>query len=110
MSEKLKDRMAAATRLTREGRLQEAMAMLRGTPPAEPAPHASTHQHRAHASPEPDQRPHATPFRRPRPAGLHARPSLRERVPLVVPLGARYESREFSGAAGTRQYASNPRK
>lgn len=92
MSGRLKELMAAATRLTREGKLAEAVSLLGQIGPRNAEARA------------PADRPAPPPLRRPRPAGLHARPSLRERVAVFVPPGARFEAREFVGAAGRRRY------
>ncbi|MDQ3510626.1 MAG: PHB depolymerase family esterase [Pseudomonadota bacterium] len=94
--------MAEAARLTNEGRLEEATAVLLGTrkqaSPASPAPHMPKP---AGAAVLRDllgrvaKVPLARGLKRPQP-GI--------RTPEVLPQGARFEERQFSNAAGSRNY------
>jgi poly(hydroxyalkanoate) depolymerase family esterase len=93
--------MAEATRLTREGRLNEAMALLQGRGGALPAPAAE--------SPSPARAPHPTlpaslldklrslPRAGPRKAGVTADAP-------AVPAGARFESRRHRSQGHSRGY------
>ena len=113
--------MLAAARLTREGRLEEAMAVLRralsNAPAAKRAPAEAEPSPRASGRPEPA--PHLDPGRARRPCptlrrktpcpGVRASPTLdltpaAERAPVQQPGGARFESRNYSNAAGSRAY------
>lgn len=82
--------MAKATRLTRQGRLSEALAVLRGTLSG-PA---------ASSGDRPAERAPSSRFRLPGRPSAPARPGV---VP-PVPEGARFETRTFTGLGGTRTY------
>jgi len=94
MTLRFKSGMAEATRLTRQGRLSEALSVLRGalsgTVPG------SANQ----AGDRPSERAPAGRFRFPSRPATPARPGV---VP-PVPEGARFETRSFTGPGGTRTY------
>ena len=95
--------MAEATRLTREGRLAEAMAVLRGALGAGPQPAAEPHGPARTARPArlPSGVPAAPPARDPRPG---RRGRARPAAPVPIPDGALFEDRIFANAAGSRPY------
>lgn len=111
--------MTEATRLTREGRLDEAMAVLRGGRPApDPSPEAARapvldmEPPRGGGPWRMREGPAAGP-RAPRPGmpdGLRGLMeglgpgAARPRAPVRVPEGARFEERVFTGPAGSRPY------
>src|SRR5687768_12266476 len=84
--------MQEATRLTREGRLEEAMAVLRGAP----APLAA----------QSGAKPKALASLLERMPKLDAlkRGPLKPAPVIAVPDGARFEERTHAGAAGARPY------
>lgn len=91
------DKMQEATRLTREGRLQEAMELLRGAPGAS----ASTTMRRPFRAHAPKLNLEGFALKDLNLKGLGApRASSAPRMPE----GARFEERSFSNAAGRRSY------
>jgi poly(hydroxyalkanoate) depolymerase family esterase len=113
--------MMEVTRLTREGRLSEAMAALRGVPPlpaADRSDGASAHEGRtapiidmvpptagadgAWTAPDVEAQTRSRPRK---PGMLRGLSGLaRKPVHVRVPDGARFEARNFSNAAGHRTY------
>jgi poly(hydroxyalkanoate) depolymerase family esterase len=110
--------MLEVTRLTREGRLREAMAVLRGAPPAKPpsdierdaGKHTTTLDmvpptpgtSGAWTAPDAEARPRS----RPRPAHILRGLGGLTRKPVSVPVpdGAHFDERSFANAAGQRTY------
>jgi len=90
MTLRFKSGMAEATRLTRQGRLSEALAVLRGALSGTAASSAD----------RPAERAPASRFRFPGRPVTPARPGV---IP-PVPEGARFETRSFTGPSGTRTY------
>jgi poly(hydroxyalkanoate) depolymerase family esterase len=101
MNARLTSNMIEATRLTREGRLHEAMALMRGGAPASTAPDLS---HAVAPKIRDALRGLVARFGKGLPAGglggLH-RPAP---PPVEVPPGAQFVTRRFSDTAGSRDY------
>src|SRR4030095_12607354 len=95
--------MMEALRLTRQGRLEEAMAVLRGVPPVAEAATSQPgnrqrdahYRHGAALRPDRKRRAAAADAGGVRPRGTR---------PPVLPAGATFESRDFVNEAGSRSY------
>ena len=94
MTQRFKSGMAEATRLTRQGRLSEALTVLRG------ALSGATSATSDRAADSSAGRGPAARFRFPGRPATPVRPGV---VP-PVPEGARFETRSFTGPGGTRTY------
>ena len=104
MTDSLKTRISEATRLTKAGRLAEALAVLRGTPPGA----ANVKESNADAARRlPGLAPPANVAGRRAlwtvPAARRPAPEARQPMP-AAPQGARFEARLFSAADGGRAY------
>jgi poly(hydroxyalkanoate) depolymerase family esterase len=95
MRDFLKNDMMAALRLTRQGRLKDAVALLRGPPPAPGA--------FAFAKPPLNDAFEALGRLKTAPV-IEGMPGLGPKPAPEPPGGARFEAREFANAAGSRKY------
>lgn len=101
-------KMMEATRLTREGRLKEAMAVLRGALSPAAAPQRAVEDDGAMLDIVPAQEHHGLIDRVKQLGATRALEALVApilgRPPLAVPASARFEERNYSNAAGSRAY------
>lgn len=95
--------MIEATRLTRQGRLQEAMAVLRGESPA-PTKSESTHAESGHPKLRNVLRDVLDRLGRFRPVRGFAHPEPKHAPTPPVAPGARFETRSYANDSGSRAY------